>query len=83
MATDNKTEGLGDDQGTRVGSPDQGSATPAKHSDSPSRRPERTTGTGSEATQATDGTAEGHPTEHRSGYGGAGGDAVKPSDTRK
>jgi hypothetical protein len=82
---DDKTAGLGDDQGTRVGSPDQsgGNHSPAKHSDSPSPRPERATGSGSEATLSTDGSAEGHKHEHRSGYGGAGGEAVKPSDTRK
>ncbi|MDB4884867.1 MAG: hypothetical protein JWN79_305 [Gemmatimonadetes bacterium] len=83
MASDNKTEGLGDGQGTRVGAPDQSTtATPAKHSDSPSSRPERATGTGSEATLATDGSAEGHTNEHRSGYGGKGGEADRPSDKR-
>ena len=81
--SDNKTEGLGDGQGTRVGAPDQSTASPAKHSDSPSGRPERSTGTGSEATQSTGGSAEGHVTEHRSGYGGKGGAPDKPSDTRK
>lgn len=84
MATDKKTEGMGDDQGTRVGAPDQGGdkAAPAQHSDSHTTRPERATGAGSEATQSTGGTAEGHTHEHRSGYGGAGGDAVKSSDKR-
>lgn len=81
MAGTDKAAGLGDDQGTRVGKPDQ-SATPAKHSDAPPARPERATGTGSEATQSTDGSAEGHTTEHRSGYGGAGGEPVRPSDKR-
>jgi hypothetical protein len=83
MTTPNKTDGLGDDQGTRVGAPDQSTSTPAKHSDAPTGRPERATGTGGEATQATDGAAEGHDTEHRSGYGGAGGEPVRPSDTRR
>lgn len=78
-----KTDGLGDDQGTRVGAPDQSTSTPAKHSDTPPARRERATGTGSEATQSTDGTAEGHTREHRSGYGGAGGTPVKPTDKRE
>ncbi len=82
MATNDTGEGLGDDQGTRIGAPDPASTTPAKHSDSATPRPERTTGTGSEATQSTNGTAKGHETEHRSGYGGAGSEAVKPSDQR-
>ena len=42
-------EGLGDDQGTRVGTPDQG--TPRQHSDGPTGRPERQTGAGSEASE--------------------------------
>jgi hypothetical protein len=82
MATNDKGEGLGDDQGTRVGAPDKSSTTPAKHSDSAAPRPERTTGAGSEATQSTNGTAKGHETEHRSGYGGPGGEATTPSDKR-
>ena len=73
-------EGLGDDQGTRVGAPD--TASPAAHSDAPTGRPERVTGAGAEATRPTSGTAEGHHTEHRSGYGGSGGDPVKPADKR-
>lgn len=83
MKSTNDTAGLGDDQGTRVGAPDQGAPSASKHADSPPARPEKSTGTGSEATQATDGSAKGHHTEHRSGYGGSGGDPVKPSDTRK
>jgi hypothetical protein len=42
-------EGLGDDQGTRVGAPDQ--STPRQHSDAPTGRPERQTGAGSEASE--------------------------------
>ena len=68
-----KNSGLGDDQGTRVGSP-------STHNDGPSGRPERATGSGTEATQATDGSAEGHETEHRSGYGGSKGKPVESSD---
>ena len=42
-------KGLGDDQGTRVGAPDQG--TPRQHSEAPTGRPERQTGAGSEASE--------------------------------
>ena len=45
--------GLGDDQGTRVGAPDQ--ATPRQHSDGPTGRPERQTGAGSEASEGLHG----------------------------
>ena len=47
--TKGSNEGLGDDQGTRVGAPDQG--TPRQHSDAPTGRPERQTGAGSEASE--------------------------------
>jgi hypothetical protein len=46
--------GLGDDQGTRVGAPDQtggGAGTARAHSESESPRPERQTGVGSEASE--------------------------------
>ena len=43
--------GLGDDQGTRVGAPDQSRDSAGKHSDAPSDRPERHTGSGSEASE--------------------------------
>jgi hypothetical protein len=43
--------GLGDGQGTRVGAPDQSLNAPSQHSDSPSPRPERQTGVGSEASE--------------------------------
>ena len=76
-----KPSGLGDDQGTRVGAPD--SSTAPTHADSPPARPEQTTGTGAEATTATDGEVDGHDREHRSGYGGAGGKPVTSSDTRE
>jgi hypothetical protein len=45
------TDGLGDDQGTRVGSPDQSASAPRQHSDAPTGRPGRQTGVGSEATE--------------------------------
>ena len=80
MADD--TKGLGDDQGTRVGAPDAAQAKPATHSDAPTGRAERKTGAGAEATQATEGEAEGHSTEHRGGYGGSGGSPVLPTDGR-
>lgn len=44
-------DGLGDDQGTRVGSPDQGANAPRQHSDAPTGRPNRQTGVGSEASE--------------------------------
>lgn len=74
--------GFGDGQGTRVGAPDQeGGGAPA-HSDAPTGRPERSTGAGAEATEGTPKTSDGHDREHRSGYGGKGGDPVSSSDTR-
>lgn len=76
-------EGLGDDQGTRVGAPDQG--TPHQHSDAPTGRAERKTGAGSEATEGRTGSEpqpEGSE-QHRSGYGGAGGKPVTSSDERE
>jgi hypothetical protein len=71
----------GDDQGTRVGAPDQ-ERTPAQHSDTPPARPERQTGAGGEATEGTSKTGDEHDAQHRSGYGGAGGDPVTSSDQR-
>ena len=77
-----KQEGLGDDQGTRIGAPDKGrTATPAPHNDGPTGRPERTTGAGQEATVA-DEKGEKHDREHRSGYGGKGGAPDTSSDKR-
>ena len=77
-----KQEGLGDDQGTRIGAPDaKRSATPAAHNDGPSGRPERTTGAGQEATVAN-GEGEEHDTQHRSGYGGKAGAPDTSSDKR-
>ena len=77
MANTGKS-GLGDDQGSRVGAPDQQS-TPAQHNDGPSERPERSTGAGREATEA-DRAANEHKREHRSGYGGKGGKPDTSSD---
>jgi hypothetical protein len=45
------TDGLGDDQGTRVGAPDQSASAPSGHADSLPARPELQTGTGSEASE--------------------------------
>ena len=75
----NDKSGLGDDQGTRVGSPAGGSA--AKHSDTPPDRPARKTGAGSEATEGITESEE-HDREHRSGYGGDGGKPKTSSDDR-
>ena len=80
MAKDH--ESLGDDQGTRIGAPDQArSATPAAHNDGPTGRPERVTGAGREAT-ISDKEGEEHDTEHESGYGGKAGAPKTPSDKR-
>jgi len=81
-ASGGKGDGLGDDQGTRVGAPDQGELKPSAHNDGPSGRPAKSTGAGSEATEGTDKTGADHKTEHRSGYGGSGGQPVTPSDKR-
>jgi hypothetical protein len=62
------TDGLGDDQGTRVGAPDQSGSAPRQHSDAPTERPTRQTGVGSEASegmhnaQQSGGRAEGDST---------------------
>ena len=80
MDRDDKA-GYGDEQGTRVGAPDQ-ERTPATHADSPPARPERQTGAGGEATEGTGKTGDEHEAQPRSGYGGAGGSPVKSSDQR-
>ena len=77
-----KHEGLGDDQGTRIGGPDgQRGASPAPHNDGPTGRPERSTGAGQEATVA-DKESEEHDREHDSGYGGKAGSPKQSSDKR-
>jgi hypothetical protein len=77
-----KHEGLGDDQGTRIGAPDrQRGASPAPHNDGPTGRPERSTEAGQEATVA-DKEGEEHDHEHESGYGGKGGAPKQSSDKR-
>ena len=50
-------DGLGDDQGTRVGAPDQGA--PRQHADAPTGRPQRQTGVGSEASEGMHDAQEG------------------------
>lgn len=53
-------DGLGDDQGTRVGEPDQGAnAAPRQHSDAPTGREQRQTGVGSEASEGMHGAQQG------------------------
>jgi hypothetical protein len=76
---DQAQTGYGDDQGTRVGAPDQ-QWKPAQHSDTLPDRPERQTGAGSETTAGTAKPPEAHDNEHRGGYGGAGGRPVSSSD---
>ncbi|MFL5580074.1 MAG: hypothetical protein ACJ8AO_06855 [Gemmatimonadaceae bacterium] len=78
----NEQGDYGDEQGTRVGAPDQ-ERTPATHSDSSPNRDERQTGTGAEAVAGTDTPVDEHDREHRSGYGGSGGKPVSSSDQRK
>ena len=78
----NAKEGFGDDQGTRVGAPDQEKASPSQHSDQPSPRPERTTGAGDEMQAGHKKPVESHPTEHQSGYGGDGGSPKTSSHER-
>jgi hypothetical protein len=77
----NEQTGDGDEQGTRVGAPDQ-QRKPATHSDSPPDRPERQTGAGAEASAGTRKTGEEHDREHRSGYGGDGGTPKTSSENR-
>lgn len=74
---------LGDDQGTRVGAPDQQQRTSSAHEDTPPARPARKTGAGGEATVSTDGSAAGHDREPRSNYGGEGGEPRAPADSAK
>jgi hypothetical protein len=78
----NAKEGFGDDQGTRVGAPDQERISPSEHSNTPPARPERTTGAGQEM-QADKSNPTSQPQEHRSGYGGEGGEPVTSSHLRK
>ena len=80
MDRDNE-QGLGDEQGTRVGAPAPGGKA-AKHSDSPPDRPERQTGAGGEATEGMTDSNKEHDREHRSGYGGDGGAPRTSSDQR-
>ncbi len=54
---------------------------PPPHNDGPSGRPESSTGAGREATLA-DVEAKEHDREHRSGYGGKGGEPDTSSETR-
>jgi hypothetical protein len=57
------------------------SISPATHNDGPTGRPELTTGAGREATLA-DVEAKEHDREHRSGYGGKGGEPDTSSEKR-
>lgn len=79
----NARKGFGDDQGTRVGAPDQEQASPAPHSDERPARPERTTGVGREMHPDKSAPPELHSEQHRSGYGGKGGEPVTSSHDRK
>jgi hypothetical protein len=74
MAKDErKEEGLGDDQGTRVGRPDSAGTRASEG---------HPTGAGAEAAGgAQEAPIDGHDAEHRSGYGGAGGQPKKGGQT--
>jgi hypothetical protein len=78
----NAKEGFGDGQGTRVGAPDQEQASPGQHSDTPTDRPQRTTGAGDEMQANRPNPVEQHKDEHQSGYGGQGGAPKTSSDDR-
>ncbi|HKH94258.1 MAG TPA: hypothetical protein VKA54_20805 [Gemmatimonadaceae bacterium] len=62
-------EDLGDDQGTRVGAPDQSRSAPGEHSDTPPARPERQTGIGSEASEGTHNARQGGSREESDATG--------------
>ena len=68
------TDGLGDDQGTRVGAPDQSGSAPRQHSDTSPARPERQTGTGSEASEGTHNARQGGSREESDATGLSGED---------
>jgi hypothetical protein len=78
----NAREGFGDDQGTRVGAPDQEQASPAPHSNEPAR-PEQTTGVGKEMHPDKSKPPVLQSEQHRSGSGGKGGEPVTSSHDRK
>ena len=67
--------GLGDDQGTRVGAPNQGGGAPSQHSDSASPRPERQTGAGSEASEGMHDSQQGGARNETDASGLSGQDA--------
>jgi hypothetical protein len=74
-----KKKGFGDDQGTRVGAPDQESTNaPADVSHD---RPARRIGSGKEAVVHDDESTS-RTTTHKSGYGGKGGSPDTSSDQR-
>ena len=68
--TKGAADGLGDDQGTRVGSPDQ--STPRQHSDAPSSRAELQTGAGSEASEGLHDAQQGTERSEKDATGLAG-----------
>ncbi|HYD52944.1 MAG TPA: hypothetical protein VEA99_09965 [Gemmatimonadaceae bacterium] len=74
MATDGTDrEGLGDDQGTRVGRPESEKTRASKG---------KPTGAGAEAAGgAQEAPIDGHDEEHKSGYGGAGGSPKRGGET--
>jgi hypothetical protein len=79
----NAKKGFGDDQGTRVGAPDQEQVSPAKHSETPPDLQDRNIGAGDEMQADKSRPVESHPTEHKSGYGGDGGEPKTSSHERE
>jgi len=61
--------GLGDDQGTRIGAPDESLQAPKRHSDAPTDRAERQTGTGSEASEGVHNAQQGGSRNERDDSG--------------
>lgn len=88
----NEKKGLGDDQGTRVGRPDDpeprslGAGAEGAlgiHAAQENKGQQASTGRPGDPERAGSEPLEGRTQEHRSGYGGAGGRPVTSSDTRE
>lgn len=78
MTDERKREGLGDDQGTRVGRPESTGTSGQRASRGQS------TGAGAEAAGTPqEAPIDGHDEEHRGGYGGSGGRPVESSEKRQ
>ena len=69
--------GLGDDQGTRVGAPEQSLKGPDRHSDTAPQRAERQTGSGSEASEGMHNAQQGGSRDESDQSGLTGADAAR------